>query len=106
MVKDKGNGGKTKKKAIKSDWDEDDTSNTQSVVLVGKKKKSENTMKELASTTKIVKDGKMKKKMAKKGTKKSSDVDDFGASLDKLKDIDPEFYKVTSPSSTIYFMNK
>lgn len=105
MVKEKGSGGKTKKNAIKSEWDENDTSITQNAVLVGKKKKSVNTMKAFEAATKTVADGKIKKKMAKKNTKKPSDVDDFGASLDKLKEIDPEFYKVMSASSTFFALS-
>lgn len=102
MAKEKSKGGKVKKNVVKSNWDEDDLSVAQNSVLVDKKKKSVNTMKDEGAARKTVKDGKIKKKLVKKGTKKSSDDNDFGASLDKLKEIDPEFYKVISLSYTSY----
>lgn len=102
MVKAKG---ETKKSAIKSNWDEDDISVTPNNVTVVKKKKSANAMKDsTAAVRKTVKDGKITKKMSKKGAKKASDDDDFGASLNKLKEIDPEFYKVNVTSCTFYFI--
>lgn len=97
MVKEKGKSDKNKKNIIKSNWDEDDISVIASEKLIDKKKKkkSGNTLKHLAAADqKIAKDNKINKKMVKKGAKKGSDVDDFGVSLDKLKEIDPEFYKV------------
>lgn len=103
MVKEKGKSGKTKKNVVKKNWDEDDISVTHSDVLGGKKKKSENTMENFgAATKKNMKSGKVKKKMVRKGAKKTSDDDDFGASLNKLKEIDPEFYKVMP--SAVHFI--
>lgn len=100
MVKAKG---ETKKSAIKSNWDEDDISVTPNNVTVVKKKKSANAMKDsTAAVKKSVKDGKITKKVSKKGAKKASD--DFGASLNKLKEIDPEFYKVNVTSCTFCFI--
>lgn len=94
MVKEKG---KNKKNIPKSNWDEDDVSvATRNVLVDKKKKKSGNANDNLVPAAgKIAKDKKIKKKLVNKGAKKSSNVDDdFGASLDKLKEIDPEFYKV------------
>lgn len=85
---------KTKKNIIKSNWDEDDVSATTSNVLMDIKK-SKNTTKHFETAAqKTSKTVKIKKKKIEQGVKNGSSNDEFGASLDKLKEIDPDFYKV------------
>lgn len=84
---------KSKTNSKKSSWDEENISDTAGNVDK-KKKKSKNTTKLAESTpSKIAKAVKMKRKLKTEAGAGSSD-EEFDASLDKLKAIDPEFYKV------------
>lgn len=84
----------TKKTAAKPKWDEDEVSDSANNEVVPEKKK--NKLKKVAKAAETKKDGKAKKikKKSKKESDDSSDDENYGASLDKLKEIDPEFYKV------------
>ncbi|XP_031630532.1 nucleolar complex protein 2 homolog [Contarinia nasturtii] len=84
----------TKKVVAKPKWaEEDDVSDSaNNEVLPEKKKKKLKKVIKTAKTTKDTKAEKVKKK-SKNQSNNSSDDENYGASLDKLKEIDPEFYK-------------
>lgn len=89
---------KSKKSVAKPNWAEDDLSDNVSNAVLPRKKKNK-AKKVAASSEKTIKkvggkSDKMKKKKAKKAATESSDDEDDGAPMDKLKEIDPEFYKV------------
>lgn len=80
----------TKSSIVSSNWNEDDVSKTGKKALKKKKMK-------IKKTHSVNVDKKISKNEAKnveKAGDKYSKHDDFEASLDKLKEIDPEFYKV------------
>lgn len=84
------------KKAIsKPSWAEDDSSNSAAnhEALAQKKKKNLEKAFKISKTNKRAK-GKTTKKSEKRSGANSSDEEDYDASIDKLKKIDPEFYKV------------
>lgn len=85
---------KTKKAGTKPKWAEDDVPDSDNNAVKLQKKKKVSTKISMDKPTKKVKGEKLKMKAAKKEPKKTSN-DEHGASLDKLKEIDPEFYKVT-----------
>lgn len=89
---------KPKKSAEKSNWAEDDLSDAANneVLPQKKQKKVKKAAKLPEKAVKSSKVPKTKKKGAKPQSSVSSDEEDYGASLDKLKEIDPEFYKVTN----------
>lgn len=87
---------KTKMNVLKSNWAEDDLSIKTSGLLESKKKKK---LKKPAKhseklAAEIAKNDHIKRKEVRKAAKDGTDDDDFKASLDKLKEIDPDFYKV------------
>lgn len=85
---------KTKKNVATSNWNEDDVSNATNEVDKKKVKPKPNSKDAAVIAGKMKKTKKEKKKNMSKGSKKGSDDENFGASLDKLKEIDPAFYKV------------
>lgn len=90
----------TKKIITKPDWAEDDLSNVANNDIVPLKKKEKvKKVKKIKNasekTGKVAKTEKVKKKTKKQSSDDDgSDGEEYGASLDKLKEIDPEFYKV------------
>lgn len=87
--------GKKKNLVTKSNWAEDNVSESGNAdVIPVKKKKKELKKTSIEKPTKPSKKDKVKKKVSKKQSKDSSDEEEYGAPVDKLKTIDPEFYKV------------
>lgn len=90
-------GVKSKKIIAKSNWAEDDVSEAKKV-LPEKLKKKKNIKKTEEFSEKMetvsAKSKRIKKKKTKKPVANSSDDEDLDAPIEKLKEIDPEFYKV------------
>lgn len=80
----------TDKEIVKSNWAEDDLSN--SAINETKKKKTKKIL--FPKTRKSTETIKNEKKNTKEPFNESSDDEDHGALLNKLREIDPEFYKV------------
>lgn len=92
----------SKKVITKPNWAEDDLSNAaNNDVEPPKKKEKVKKLKKVKNASekggKVAKAEKVKKKTKKQSSDDDgSDGEEYGASLDKLKEIDPEFYKVTN----------
>lgn len=97
---------KKKNLVTKSNWAEDNVSESGNADVIPVKKKKELKKTSIEKPTKPSKKDKVKKKVSKKQSKDSSDEDEYGASLDKLKTIDPEFYKVIMHKTFCIFPNE
>lgn len=91
---------KSNKTAVKLNWAEDDLSDTANKKVTTPVKKKKKTVESVEKISKVAKVEKIKNK-AKKQSNEGSDDESHGASLDKLKEIDPEFYKVTRKNNKI-----
>lgn len=79
-----------KKKGTKANWAEDDLSETTNAEIAQPKKTKVSKV-----AKKSVEKVNKKNKTSKKDGESSSDDENFDGSLNKLKEIDPEFYKVS-----------
>lgn len=88
---------KPKKIIAKPNWEEDDVSGGNKVLPEKLKKRKKTKKTEVSSENMVTisaKSKKIKKNKTKKSVTNSSDDEDYDAPIDKLKEIDPEFYKV------------
>lgn len=97
---------KTKNSVAKSNWAEDELSVSGNTDASPVKKKKASKKISLEKPAKATKKDKIKKKRAQKPSNESSDEEEYGASLDKLKEIDPEFYKVIQNAQRMVFQVK
>lgn len=98
--------GKKKNLVTKSNWAEDNVSESGNADVIRVKKKKELKKTSIEKPTKPSKKDKVKKKVSKKQSKDSSDEEEYGAPVDKLKTIDPEFYKVIMHKTFCIFANE
>lgn len=85
----------TNKKSTNPNWAEDDLLESPDNISVSPEKKNRNSKKTKSSDAIMEKPKNLKTdKKLKKSPKKGSGDENYGRSLDKLKEIDPEFYKV------------
>lgn len=95
---------KTKNLVAKSNWAEDELSVSGNTDALPVKKKKASKKISLEKPAKAAKKEKVKKKRAQKPSSESSDEEEYGGAMsDKLKEIDPEFYKVIENAQRTVF---